>query len=55
MNSSKRIDEIRRRLLKLLLLWPMTLAASRVSVDGEYIVIDGWVMKRTDLDSKNAG
>jgi hypothetical protein len=48
------MNRMRRRLLKLLLLWPFTLAASRVLVDEEFVIVDGWVMKRTDFESRHA-
>ena len=40
----------RRRLLKVFLLWPLSLAAPRIFAAQDYVVIDGWVMKRTELE-----
>jgi len=48
------MNHLRRDLLKLFLVWPLPLAAARVQAAEEYVIVDGWVMKRTDLESRPA-
>ena len=50
----RKMHRIRRDLLKLFLVWPLPLAAARAQAAEEYVIVDGWVMKRTDLQPKNA-
>jgi len=50
----RKTDHLRRDLLKLFLVWPLPLAAARVQAAEEYVIVDGWVMKRTDLESRPA-
>jgi hypothetical protein len=44
------MKRMRRRLLKIFVILPLSLLAPRLLADNEYIVIDGWVMKRSDID-----
>jgi hypothetical protein len=43
------MNRVRRHLLKVFSIWPLSLAAPGILAAQVYVVIDGWVMKRTDL------
>jgi hypothetical protein len=47
------MNRIRRRLLEVFSLCPLSLALSRIFVSTEYVVIDGWVMKRSDVETQD--
>ncbi len=45
------VNRIRRGLLKVLFALPASLTLAKVFTLGEFIVIDGWVLNRSDLES----
>jgi hypothetical protein len=51
------MNRIRRQMLEMFFLLPCLLAVpgirgiSGIRAAGEYVVIDGWVMKRSDVES----
>jgi len=47
-------NRIRRGLLQLFLVWPLPVAAARTPAAEEYVIIDGWVMRRSDLEARPA-
>ncbi len=44
------MNRMRRRLMKMFVIVPSLLALPRMIPTPEYVVIDGWVMKRSDLE-----
>lgn len=49
------MNRIRRRLLKIfIILLPSSLTVPKIFAAQEYVVIDGWVMKRSDIESRQS-
>jgi hypothetical protein len=44
------MNRIRRQMLEMFFLLPCMLAAPGIRAAGEYVVVDGWIMKRSDIE-----